>query len=641
MIPGAFAQDLPGPDTEAKWGKIPSSQLLMTSYAADTTAAAVILSDVGEVSFSNNLFVVYDRHTRIKILSDAGYDWGTVSVTYYAKGGTQTVRNVKGQTFTINDKGDVTRHKMDKEAVFTENIDGSFERIRFTLPALEPGAVLEYSYRVVSEGPQYMPSWQFQRSEPVLWSEFKAEIPLVYAYTRKIVGTHPFAVESLEEITSREIKNLRWAMSDLPALREEAYMTTPNDYRAALDFQLSGYISNVGWTEYLTSWNELAGELMTLPQFGGQLAGSRDVKSQVETVTMAATTPREKMEQIYDFVSKSITWDQSDGVLVDQNISSVLKTGSGSRPEINLLLTAMLREAGLDAHPVLISTRSHGQPIEEYPLLSQFNSTLVAVEFPRDRILMDATNPMRPLNLLPTDALNRRGWLVKASKPSWIPIELKERYDHTIRIDGALNVDGSLTATLRSSSRGYAAVGNRRELVDAGSAGSFIINSMLEDLVDATIDSSYVANLDSVANDLHVTADFSAPTFAQSTGDFMFFTPVLIERFDENPLKPQERTFPVDTSFPISTSYTFRLQLPDEWAVDKDELPGTVLTRLPRDGGFFRREVQVEDDALIVKSVFALNNTYFEPHVYSELRTFFDTVVAAQNEQIIVIRTPD
>ena len=49
--------------------------------------------------------MVFERHTRIKILTEGGYDWGTVSIPYYAENKTQVVRSIKGQTFTPGSGG--------------------------------------------------------------------------------------------------------------------------------------------------------------------------------------------------------------------------------------------------------------------------------------------------------------------------------------------------------------------------------------------------------------------------------------------------------------------------------------------------------------------------------------------------------
>ena len=86
------------------------------------------------------------------------------------------------------------------------------------------------------------------------------------------------------------------------------------------------------------------------------------------------------------------------------------------------MLTAMLRFAGLEAHPVLISTRENGQPIQLYPILGQFNHVLTHVKIGAQEYLLDATEPLRPHSILPVAALNGNGWLVHKKTPRWINI---------------------------------------------------------------------------------------------------------------------------------------------------------------------------------------------------------------------------
>jgi hypothetical protein len=54
------------------------------------------------------------------------------------------------------------------------------------------------------------------------------------------------------------------------------------------------------------------------------------------------------------------------------------KDKTGNVAEINLMLTAMLRYAGLNANPVLVSTRSNG--IAMFPNRTAFNYVIAAVE---------------------------------------------------------------------------------------------------------------------------------------------------------------------------------------------------------------------------------------------------------------------
>ena len=68
-----------------------------------------------------------------------------------------------------------------------------------------------------------------------------------------------------------------------------------------------------------------------------------------------------------------MTCTNHNRVNTDKNLRTVLKSRNGSEAEINLLLTAMLKKADLDADPVLLSTRSHGYAYAMYPLMDRFN----------------------------------------------------------------------------------------------------------------------------------------------------------------------------------------------------------------------------------------------------------------------------
>jgi hypothetical protein len=71
LRPAAFADP---PSKE--WGVVSKEQLAALTFPADSNATAVVLLDVGEASFEPNYDLVFHRHTRVKILTKEGYDWG-------------------------------------------------------------------------------------------------------------------------------------------------------------------------------------------------------------------------------------------------------------------------------------------------------------------------------------------------------------------------------------------------------------------------------------------------------------------------------------------------------------------------------------------------------------------------------------
>jgi hypothetical protein len=112
VSPGlSYAQE--GPEQQPpKWGEIPQEHLDMDRYAPDSSAAAVILADYGKVFFEDDLDMVFERHTRIKILTEAGYEWGNVTISYLAEDRTQRVKDIEGRTYYAAGDGRVDTHKM-------------------------------------------------------------------------------------------------------------------------------------------------------------------------------------------------------------------------------------------------------------------------------------------------------------------------------------------------------------------------------------------------------------------------------------------------------------------------------------------------------------------------------------------------
>ena len=319
-----------------KWGDVPAADLAMASFAPDSNAAAVILGDYGEVYFDEDVNMVFTRHRRIKILSAAGYEWGSHSIDYIAQERHQWVSDIAGQTLKLAANGSVRIDKLDKAAIFDEEVSEGARRIRFTLPALAPGAVVEYRYTVHwSQGfSGNLQDWAFQTSEPTRWSEFRAAIPsdLRFIDMRFVIVKENIPAFTIEETASENstlalnkyyydssyrgghssvkretvyeqmtIKRQRWAMQNVPALRPEPFITTLENYRARLYFQLAEIQFFMGRPLKLApTWEKVAEDLIDSPSFGKQIERRGDWCGQAETLIASCSNAEQKIRVIYD-----------------------------------------------------------------------------------------------------------------------------------------------------------------------------------------------------------------------------------------------------------------------------------------------------------------------------------------------------
>ena len=647
-----FVQGVAGPSRAqaqappVEWGEVPRADLEMQAYPADTNATAVVLSDYGEVSFRYNGEMKLERHTRIKILSTAGYDHATVEVPFYAEGRLEDVDDIEGHTFTLSSGGEVERHDLDPDDVFEEKVNEEYRRKRFTLPALQPGVVIEYRYEKTSENVHVLPTWAFQHGEPTRHSEYRLEVPHRLNYVFVTQEVQHFDVR--DEARMRDKMRYRWVMKDLPALREEPFMTTTSDFRTQMEFQLKSYTLPRGGTEtFIESWQAVADELMDHDQFGDQVGGHGEVRHRAEALTERVKDPAEKMRIIYDFVRRNVRFNGKMGVFAGRDLDDVLEARTGSSPEVALLLVSMLQDAGLKAHPVLISTRSNGRVKRSYPLVNQFNKVVARVEAGTaetgtETHLLDATDPLRPAALLPTGALKRQGLLVRAQDEGgveWVESGTGGAgLSRSVLVRGALRPDGTLEGTLDVVDEAYSALARRRRLEETDDPEALVRGEMLDGVSEVQLHDVRVQQRHETAKPLRTKAGFTAPAYAQAAGDFLYVNPMVMDRYDENPLRAPERSFPVDMAYPRHLSYTLMLDLPEGYVVH--DAPESQRVRLTKNS-HFERILHVKEGQLVIRGRLRLAETTFASADYDALRDFFDRLVAAHAEQVVLKRVID
>ncbi len=323
----------------------------------------------------------------------------------------------------------------------------------------------------------------------------------------------------------------RFVMKDIPALREQPFMTKLNNYRIKLELQLSKIFTlakstrrtslaptiepqfnNILDTDEtivaLGTWRDLAKELMNSKRFGRQIQKYRTLREQAGHIVADINEPETKMQAIYDYLRTTIKWNGKYRINADQELEKTFKTRQGNNVEIALMLTSMLHDIGLAAHPVLISTRDHGKIQRELPVVDQFNHVLVYTKMKTNNYLLDATDPLRSYNLLPVIALNEKDWLVDKNNPRWIKIEAPGKFNHQASMTATLNADGTIASRLRSGDREYSAFSKRCAL-EHRNEEDFPYEEMLSDISNAQIDPFSILNKDATEKALITEVYFS------------------------------------------------------------------------------------------------------------------------------------
>ncbi|MDX2067913.1 MAG: DUF3857 and transglutaminase domain-containing protein [Haliscomenobacter sp.] len=638
--------NLPAQETSIKWGKIPDEELKMTTYALDTSAAALVLADIGYFSYdlrAPDQLTELNVHRRIKILKRNGFSEGDIEIPYYNKDRYQDIIQLKAQIFNP----DGSKRSIEKKDFFEEKTAEGYTTKKFTFPEIQVGSVIEYSYVLQTKDWSRIPTWYFQTDIPVKLSEYVLNIPEFLEFVIISRGRELDRNEqSLESGIGIRNRKYILAVNDAPALKEEAYITTMTDYTAHVIFQISGTVQNGIRQPYLSDWPTVAKQLLEDESFGKRIdrkANFDDAYDKVAPLVANAKTPEEKLKTIYHFVMDNIKWDGTNGIYQTEPLNKVFELKKGDAAGVNLMLIALLKAFGFDAKPLLVSTREHGQPIELYPIRSQFNYVLAYLKH-NDKIqLLDATNRQRPMGLPAVRALNKKGWIVDAEKPEWLDI-VPGRSSSTRMFNITLNEEGKAVGKIVSAYDGYAALEVREELTkkdDPQSSNEAPEENEDED-VSATLtnieyDSVTIKNLDDIYKTLSYNAKVQIPEGGTVNGDFIYINPVLHPAFDENPFKQTIREYPVDIPYPLSHRYVLNLTIPEGYVVE--QMPEQVSLTLPQNGGkftFLVSKLAGTSRTFQINSTIQINQVHFEAEEYSVIKKFFDLIIEKQQEQLVL-----
>jgi len=430
----------------------------------------------------------------------------------------------------------------------------------------------------------------------------------------------------------------RWTMRNVPALRTEPFMTAPSDFISQISFQIAAvHVPGWGNENLLRSWRNLTTMLVGSDgYYTAALQKDGGVREQAQAVVAAVTTPAERVRALYDFVRRTVVFDGEMGIDVTRGNADVLRDRRGSSAETNLLLVGLLRAAGFDAHPALLSTRDHGRPLPLHPLLDQFNDLVAYVTVDGQGQLLDATDPMRPATLLPSYSLNGQAWVARGVEGTWVPIVARGAARRAINVTATLGLDGTLAGTVTTSDADYAALSLRRALRDMTDEVTFVRDKVLDGLDGLTLTSPTIHDRDVAEKPFTVEAAFSMAGYAQQVGDLLYVMPVAFGRIGENPLHRPTRTFPVDLGHGRDRAYVLDLTLPEGYVLA--ETPPNRTVQLSSGGASYTRAVRAEGNRVQIRMRFNVTKAVFEPQHYVSLRQFWSDVVALETEPLVLRR---
>jgi len=639
-------------------GKVTKLELLEKKHKKDSTAPATFLFKKGVINFSYTEKDGFSSTTvfkiKLKIYNTAGLKWADFRIPYYIGYKTlndEYVEIVSAYTYNL-EEDKIVKTRVTNEGKFKEKLNENWEVKSVTFPNVKIGSIIELEYKLKSENLSILPEFQFQYNIPVNFAELKTYIPEFYLYTGIRRGFLDLKINQAVESTSltfqakvgltsisksmqfRQIST-DYKIVDVPALVEEDYVNNINNYYGKIEHELQAIrYPDQEPKQMATTWEAVAKSIYEDKDFNSAINQFDYFSNDAKAIINGVSSAEEKTKKVFNFVKNRMSWNNYYGYYPKRKMEDAYKERVGNVGEINLMLISMLRMTGIDANPVLVSTRDNG--IALFPNRTLFNYVIAAVNLDEKTILLDATNKHSDFNVLPIRDLNLSGRLIKKDGSSAeIDLMPKSNSKDVVNIVANINEKGEISGKIREQHYDYNALVFRDKY--NGISKESYIEKLEERDIGLSITEYDVQNKNDLALPIIENYSFTSNNSVEGISGKMYISPFLFFALTENPFKQDVRQYPVDFAFPNQDKFNISLIIPDGYTVET--LPQSKSVSLPSNLGNFKYVISNNGSQVQLLFTLDINQAVIDSDYYEALKKFYKEIVNKQTEKIVLKKT--
>ena len=613
-----------------EWQSISPAELQMTSVEEAPGAPAVILyRQVDRNDVDNHEF----NYLRIKILTEEGRKYANVEIPFLKSN--EDVHNIKART--IRADGSVVNFEgkpIDKMIVKAKGVKYMAKVI--VLPDVQVGSIIEYHYmNQLNERYVFNSNWILSEELFTKHAKFSLKpnnyFPVRFSWQGLPAGAAP----------KNESGFVRLETNNIAAFQTEDYMPPQNELKARVDFvysEDSTMQADKFWKKEAKKKND------EVESFIGKRKGMEQAVAQIVSPN---DTPEVKLQKIYARVQQL----RNTGFEVEtteqekkrekgkaiNNVEDVWKSGSGSGAEITWLYLALVRAAGLEAYPMLVSRRSEYffSPATMDP--HRLDDNVVLVKLNGKDTFYDPGTAYTPFGMLPWPETAVQGLRLDKDGGAWVttPVPDSTVSNITRKADLRMTDHGELEGKVTVTFSGLEALEMRMELRNEDeTTRTKYIEDVVREFIPAGIDVDLKNKPDWSSSSPALVGEFEIKVqgWASAAGHRALIPVGLFGAPEKHVFEHAARVHPIYFDFPTARIDDVTIELPLDWKVNsvppghKDE--GRVCS--------YNTTTENNNGTLHMTRNLNINALVLDTKYYGALRKFFQAVKTTDEQQIVV-----
>ena len=612
------------------WQPISPAELQMTSMPEAPGAPAVILYrqvDRDDVANHQNTYV------RIKILTEEGRKYANAEIPFF--NGNESVHSIKART--IRPDGSIANFEgkpMDKMIVKAKGIKYMAKVI--VLPDVQVGSIIEYRYAdQLKEHYAFDSHWIVSEELFTKYAKFSLKpsqyFPVRFSWQGLPTGVVP---KNERGVVHLEVNNIA-------AFQTEDYMPPQNELKARVDFMYSEDTEPQADKFWKNEAKRANGQVES---FIGKRKAMEQAVAQIVSPT---DTPEVKLQKIYARVQQLRNTGYEEETTEQErkrgkektinNVEDVWKSGAGSGREITWLYLALVRAAGLEAYPVLVSRRNEYFFTPQVMDPHRLDDNVVLVKLNGKDTFYDPGTVFTPFGILPWPETAVKGLRLDKDGGAWVTTTVPDSTVSNItrKADLRMTDQGGLEGKVTVTFSGLEALSMRLELRNQDeTTRTKYIEDVVREFIPVGIDVDLKNKPDWSSSSPTLVGEFEIKVqgWASAAGHRALIPVGLFSAPEKHVFEHAMRVHPIYFDFPTGRIDDVTIELPLDWKVNslppghKDE--GKVCS--------YNTTAANNKGTLHLTRNLDINTLVLDTKYYGALRKFFQTVKTGDEQQIVV-----
>jgi hypothetical protein len=585
--------------------------------------------------------VEVQNYLRLKVFTERGKESvSPVSITY-PNG--FNIKDIEGRTI----KPDGSIVELNKEAIYERTLL-SIQRYKlkaksFALPAVEPGAIVEYRWKEIRPFAYYS-RYYLQRDIPVRIISYHIKPPITGFSAATAAFNWPQIAQTKEPHGFIGIQ-----LQNVPAFREEPQMPPVDSIRAfLLVFYATGMRGAPAkfWDDYGKMQYAITKE---------RIKPNDEIKEATAGVIGSSSQPEEVIGKLFQFVRSNIkninddasglTLKQREEALKKRTPANTLKRKTGTSGDIQELFGAMATAAGLEVRMALTGNRA------DYFFLPSFadpyfiSNTIVAIKTGNEWKFYDPSDAYLPMGMLYWGEEGNSALIPDetasafATTPMSPPEKSLKKRSAKLRLseDGTIEGDvileytghvGAETKEYNDDESPNAREENLKNMFKVQLSAAEITKIQLENITDRDRPFTYRFHI-------------RVPGYGQRTGKRLFFQPTFFQKGIGPLFTANQRKHNVYFSYPWSEFDDIEITLPAGYDLESPEGHQPIAV-----GDIAKHEIMImiSDNHQVLRCrrnfLFGGNNrVLFSVKEYPDLKRLFEVINEADSYTLTLKQT--